>query len=174
MYKTHSLSLLLLFFGVLHAKEDRDFGGIEKFFPTNSDRDALESTQPIQLATPDGNLLRSIRPKGVVVDEAMSGTQEKTVTETPVESSLPVTPDSKPEATSSSSQEEEPRGEGRGTGVASTRQYYFNARQASPSSPQDGSHSKHHDKQMVLVFAHSGQYMRLSGGLNSPICHLYN
>jgi hypothetical protein len=27
---------------------------------------------------------------------------------------------------------------------------------------------------MVLVFAHSGQYMRLSGGLNSPICHLYN
>lgn len=163
--------LFVLFFGVLYGQETREFDRIEKFFPTNSDRDAQESTLPIKITTPDGipvrSPVRSIRPRGIVFDEPVnSQSEKKVVTENPVESTLPSTAspsESSPEATpASSSEEEEPQGEGRGTGVASARQYYFNARQASPlASDRNGSpggHSLHHDKQMVLVFAHSGEF----------------
>lgn len=175
MLNFHSSFLLIVCVVTTQATETREFEGIEKFFPTNKDPDALESSLPIKMVTPDGQqVIRTIRTKGIVVDEPLKPSEDvqTPVTEAPIdESNVPSTAASNespasttPSSSSRDDEDDEPRGEGRGTGLASARQYFYNPRfnpLQSHAGPEKGGHSGHTDKQMVLVFAHSGRFERL-------------
>jgi len=95
-----------------------------------------------------------MRPKGIILDEHVAQ-DSKNRESSPIESPIQSTP------TPPRDDDTEPKGEGRGTGVAS-RQYFYNSRAGQPynqavfASGATG-HAAHRDKQMVLVFAHSGR-----------------